>query len=261
MSEHDLIKSGSSDYETYEELLLERDQLEKEAGQMWIAYQKEFGALIVEIYEEKIECIKCKKNIAYYQKAINCGGRVNASEMKKYLEKGMASYYSNLKKLIKDCEKAKASETSTSYEAERSKKLYLRLAKLLHPDLNPETDRSEKLKKLWIRILEAYGANDIKSLSELEVLVRRALKELGMGEIKIDIPDIEERIEELKREIETIKTTEPYVFRDLVDDDIAVENKKEELKKELEEYRKYHKELNEVIYKMIQGGELKIYVD
>lgn len=106
----------------------------------------------------------------------------------------------------------------------------------------------------------AYHHNDVKELSELEVLVRKVLKELGSEDVKVDIPDIEEKIEALKSEIEGIKQTEPYCLRYLVEDEEAAEKKKTELREELETYQKYHKELNEVILKMLQTGGLKIYV-
>ena len=88
----DLVKSGDSKYDEYENLLLTRDQLRKEAGQIWTVYLQLFGRLITENYEEKLECIKCKKIIAYYQNAINHGGAVDSAAMQKYLDQEMAGY-------------------------------------------------------------------------------------------------------------------------------------------------------------------------
>ena len=254
----DLIKSTDSKYEEYENLLLERDQITKEAGQIWTVYLQLFGKLITDNYEEKLECIKCKKTIAYYQNALNHGGVVDSAAMEKYMEQEMAEYYANLRRMLKENEDANNAGTSTPYEVARAKTLYRRLAKLIHPDINPETDHS--LQELWQRILIAYHHNDVKELSELEVLVRKVLKELGSEDVKVDIPDIEEKIEALKSEIEGIKQTEPYCLRYLVEDEEAAEKKKTELREELETYQKYHKELNEVILKMLQTGGLKIYV-
>lgn len=256
----DLIKSTDSKYEEYENLLLERDQITKEAGQIWTVYLQLFGKLITDNYEEKLECIKCKKTIAYYQNALNHGGVVDSAAMEKYMEQEMAEYYANLRRMLKDNEDANNAGTSTPYEVARAKTLYRRLAKLIHPDINPETDHSKELQELWQRILIAYHHNDVKELSELEVLVRKVLKELGSEDVKVDIPDIEEKIEALKSEIEGIKQTEPYCLRYLVEDEEAAEKKKTELREELETYQKYHKELNEVILKMLQTGGLKIYV-
>ena len=256
----DLIKSTDSKYEEYENLLLERDQITKEAGQIWTVYLQLFGKLITDNYEEKLECIKCKKTIAYYQNALNHGGVVDSAAMEKYMEQEMAEYYANLRRMLKENEDANNASTSTPYEVARAKTLYRRLAKLIHPDINPETDHSKELQELWQRILIAYHHNDVKELSELEVLVRKVLKELGSEDVKVDIPDVEEKIEALKSEIEGIKQTEPYCLRYLVEDEEAAEKKKTELREELKTYQKYHKELNEVILKMLQSGGLKIYV-
>ena len=186
----ELIRSTHTNYDEYESLLLERDQAQKEAGQIWTCYIQTFGKLIADVYEGKIECIKCRKTIDFYQRALNHGGIVDQDAMQEYLDREMALYYVNLKRMQDDHQKCKNAGTSTSYEVQRSRTLYRRLAKLIHPDINPETDRQEILKELWQRILTAYGHNEIKALSELEVLVRKALKDLGQKEIKIDIPDI-----------------------------------------------------------------------
>lgn len=257
----DLIKSSDSKYDEYENLLLERDQLEKEAGQIWIVYLQIFGKLISDNYEEKLECVKCKKTIAYYQNALNHGGTVDAAAMQEYLDREMAEYYANLRQMLKDNEKADNAGTSSAYEVKRSKVLYRRLAKLVHPDINPETDRSKTLRELWERILIAYHANNVKELSELEVLVRKTVRDLGAGDVRADIPDIEEKIDALKDEIADIMNTEPYTLRGLVEDEEATRRKKQELEEELEAYRKYHEELKAVILNMLQGGGLKICVE
>ncbi len=256
----DLIKSSDSKYTEYENLLLERDQLEKEAGQIWTVYLQKFGKLISDNYEEKLECIKCKKIIAYYQTALNQGGKVDAAALEKYLEQEMAEYYANLHRMLRENADANNAGTSTPYEVERAKVLYRRLAKLIHPDINPETDTSEELQEIWNRTLIAYHHNDVKELAELEVLARRVLKDLGVGDVKVDIPDIEEKIDAVKTEIDQITHTEPYTLRYLVEDEEAAEKKRAELQEELESYQKYHKDLNNIILQMLQSGGLKIYV-
>lgn len=256
----DLIKSSDSKYEEYERLLLERDQVNKEAGQIWTTYLSEFGALITENYEEKLECVKCKKIIAYYQNALNHGGEIDSAAMQEYMDREMASYYSNLDRLIKDSEVARKAGKSTPYEVKRAKELYRRLAKLIHPDINPKTDRSDELQELWQRIMTAYHMNHVKELGELEVLVRRLLKEMGTGDVKVEIPDIDDKTEELRREIDTIRNTEPYTLRHILEDEHAAEKKKTDLREETESFRSYRKELEAVILQMLQSGGLKIYV-
>ena len=178
--------------------------------------------------------------------------------MQEYLDREMAAYYANLKRMEQDNERCRDAKVSSAYEVQRAKTLYRRLAKILHPDINPETDRQEELMELWQRGLTAYAHNDVKTLSELEILARKALKELGAGEIKVDIPDIEERIEALKEEIYDITHSEPYTYGELLDDKEATDKKTAELAQELESYREYHKELEDVIAQMIQGGGITL---
>ncbi len=256
----ELIKGADTPYEAYENLLLERDQISREADQIWIAYLRLFGKLIAELYEEKLECVKSKKIIAYYQRALNHGGDVDAAEMERFLEREMAEYYSHLRRMQKENDAAGHAKIVTPYEAERAKKLYRRLAKLLHPDLNPEVDRSDVLKELWQRVMTAYRRSDVKSLSELEVLARKALEEAGLSAVRVVIPDLQEKIDEIKREIEAIRSEEPYTLRFLVEDEEAQEAKRRELTEELEKYREYRRELNDTILKMLKSGGLKIHV-
>ena len=250
----ELIKTADSKYEEYEALLLERDQVEKEAGQIWTAYMKEFGQLIVDVFEKKVESIKRKKIIAYYQMQINRGEKIDPAAMEEYLKREMAAYYAQLRELIGSMKRCKGSKNSSPYEVKRSKLLYRRIAKLIHPDINPETDRNEQLRELWERTLRAYHANNVKELSEIEVLVRKVLKDLGLGDVKVDIPDTLDRINDLKKEIADITTTEPYIYKYLLESDDKVTGKKEELQKELDSYIHYIKQLDETIEELVVNG-------
>ena len=86
------------------------------------------------------------------------------------------------------------------------------------------------------------------------------LKDLGADEVKVDIPDIEEKIDAVRVEIDQIIHSEPYSLRYLVEDEDAAKKKKAELQEELESYQKYHRDLNNIILQMLQSGGLKIYV-
>ena len=243
----DIIKSRDERYERYEALLLERDVLRREAGGIWTIYLKNFGQLITDVFELKVDCIELKKSIAFCQAAANRGEKPSRAKLDRYIETNMAEYYRELKDMIRSRDEALASQAVTPYEAQQCKKLYRSLAKAIHPDLHPEVSDNATISELWSRIVEAYDHLDLKLLKELSVLVDAALKQLDMGEIAVDIPDISERIVELEEEIKRIRNTEPFTLKKLVEDEIKREGRKTELEQELDEYRKYKAELEQVL--------------
>ena len=245
----ELIRSGGGaedTYKRYEELIFERDRLEKEADQIGLAYTRTFGQLMTDVYEEKIECIKLRKMIAFYQAAANRGEQADMEEMIAYLQQEMAEYYANLEHMVRRNEAAKKSRVITEYEEKRIKALYRHIAKLLHPDIHPEVREDDFLMDLWTAAATAYHANDLKRLMDVEIMIQKALKDgappSGMGLVEINA-----RIEEIEEEIEEIRTTEPYIWHELLDDEAAKQKRITELKAELEQYREYRRGLEQVL--------------
>ena len=254
----DIIKTDNTKYEEYEALLLERDQAEKEAGSIWTAYTKEFGPLLTAVFEETIECIKRKKMISCYQDAINHGRNIDQNELQAWIDREMAEYNSRLQTMLKNNERCQKSKTSSAYKTKRCRELYRRIARKIHPDTHPGTDQNEILSDLWEQTVRAYHANDLKRISELEVLVNKAVRDMGKLPERIEIPDIEKRIDELKEEIMVIKTTEPYTHMYLLEDPDAVAGKKKELEEQLASYTKYKDELDLVISDLLSKGGFTI---
>ncbi len=231
----------------YEDLLIKRDILKKEAGSYMTAYICEFGQLITEVFEAEVECIRKKKSIAFCQTAVNRGEKPDAAELDAFVEKNMKEYYEQLEAMIKDNELCMQSKTFSEATVNKCKKKFRRIAKLIHPDINPQASGDKKIMELWERTVEAHNHNDLKALEELVVLVESAVKDGQINTQDIVIPDIEEKIARLEEEIEEILTTVPYTFGSLLDDFDKTEQFKTELQLELEEYEKYSKELDEVL--------------
>lgn len=252
MDEMFRIKRDS--YEMYEELLLQRDQLEREASSIRISYMKEFGDLITEDFNLKVECIKKKKTISYCQQAINRGMVLDMQAINDAIAEDMELYYMELAKLSQECELAKSSKTSSSGKAERAKKIYRRIAKRIHPDIYPQTMEYEELIDLWERAFVAYHMLDADELADIEVLVNKFLKEIGEDSFEVDIPDLEDRIEKLEAEISEIITTEPYIFKDILEDELVVAEKKSDMKAEIIEYKRYLEELSEILNNLLAEG-------
>lgn len=242
----------------YEELLVKRDQYIKEAGSYQTAYIAEFGELIDANFELKVECIKVKKTISYCRRRMNRGLAVDVARMQSEIAQEMTLYYAQLKEMQSETEAAKAAPFLSEYQVSRSKKIYRRLAKKLHPDINAKTATTETLKDLWNRIVIAYHKSDPEALAELEVLARAELEKLGDDGWAIAFDDIEERIERVEREINEILTTEPYTYRALLEDEEKKKAHRAELEEEHEDLTRYLDDLRRTLEAMLAEGGAKL---
>ena len=251
----DLMEVERPGIEEYTELLVRRDQLQKEAASYMTCYTAEFGELITKNFELKIACIKKKKTINYCRRRMNRGLAIDAARMNEEIEQEMQLYYVQLQEMINDTETARRAKDVGEFRFNRAKKIYRRLAKLLHPDINKETMENETLKDLWTRIVIAYRSSNIDELDDLEVLVHKAMESIGEEAFVQEIDDIEEKIERVERQINDILTTEPYTYREILCDAGKKEAYKDQLQKEYEDYEQYLESLKETFEEMLcQGG-------
>lgn len=244
----------NASYKRYADLIKKRDELRKAAFHYDYAYTNEFGDLILEVFEKKIECIRKKKMISYCQMMKNRGQFVNQEELQEYLQIEMASFYLHLEYLVERNKVAKSSTAVPEKDIIEIKRIYRRIAKLIHPDMNSAVREDEKLLDIWSRVVVAYKCNSLNELRELEALLREEICKNGVFPPGIIIPNILERLKELENEIETIKETDPYLYKFLLEDPSLVEEKKSELKEELEEYEEYSRSLETALIEALGKG-------
>ncbi len=250
----DIIKATDEHYEQYEKLLLERDNYRWQAEQYLRAYIREFGQLITDSFEKKISCIEKKKTISFCQMYANRGEPVDLNALNGYITAEMAEYRKQLQNMIHDNEASKSLGKISESDRLKIKQIYRKIAKQFHPDIFPATAENDKLRELWDRVVGAYNCNDLKEISELEILVSKAVASEGGNYDNIDIPNIEDKITELEKEIDAIISTDPYRYKFLLEDRELVNAKKAELQKEIEEYTAYEKELQDILKKFLKNG-------
>lgn len=239
-----LIKIRDTDLTEYENLLLFRDELNKEALHYEAEYTRVFGSLVLKLFKLKIECIKFKKSIEFCERIRNRGQSVNPRELQDFLDHEMAAFNQELEHLKRKNEIARNAKAITEFDLIQIKRIYHKLAKSLHPDINPAFAKSKELKELWIRICSAYKANDLPLLKELEILVNRAMD--GKRNIDFAIPDIANRIISVKEEIREIENTDPYQYKFILNDPNIVKEKKKILKEEIGNFENHRKELEDL---------------
>ncbi len=250
----EIVYKEDGRYGEYENLLLDRERCRKEADQALRQYIRVFGEQITAVFKQKIACIERKKMLTYCMIYCNRGESVDMERVQEQIKQDMTDYQQQLHEMIAENEACKNVKRIPEHDVVKIRQIYRRIAKKLHPDLNPLTEEHEELMELWRRNVTAYNCNDLKELEEIEVLVDKALEDLGQGKTEISIPDIDFKIERLYEEIKKIKTTDPYLYRQLLDDPSLVREKKQTLDEELAEYKEYAQQLEQELKQFIVEG-------
>ena len=248
------MSDKQDNYQQYEKLLFERDKYKKQAGEYLRDYIREFGELMTDVFRKKISCIEKKKMISYCQLRVNRGEMINAQAMNDFIQREMEEYNEQLAGMMHNNELCKKGITISNSDVMQIKRIYRRIAKKIHPDIHPGTLELPVLSDLWVEVMDAYDRNDLKALEELEIQINSILRELGDDVPDAEIPGIDEKIKVLEAEIEKILSTDPYQYRFLLEDEEKVQEYKEELQEELEEYTRYEKQLIEILKKYVAGG-------
>lgn len=249
-----IIKIKNEGFSEYEQVLIERDTLKKEALAIHREYLRTFGDLMVKVFQKQVDCIKKKSMISFCLSAINRGTIVDQKELSEFIDKETKVFNEELKDLVDETKEVKKFKSGNLVDVAKVKKLYRKLAKLIHPDINPKTNENEHLKELWMMVVIYYNCNDLKGLEEAEVLINKALQDLNLETNEIEIFDLEEKIKEVKKEILQIKTSNPYLYKFLLNNKEALIAKENELQKELLEFENYDKELETNIVEIIKMG-------
>ena len=231
------------DLAIFKDLILKRDNLKKEERYIYLRYIQTFGNLIAKRFSLQIECIKLKKIIALCQAKENRGeSSIILSLIEQDVDAELNEYYQELQTI---CELSKKDSKSISeYEYMMIKKKYKCIAMRIHPDLHREYANDTELMDLWEEVKYAYKRNDLVALEDVEFLIYEYLKTHGES-VDIDIHNLTEKIKKVENEIEWIVSNDPYRYKFILDDKIAIKEKQREYEEDIEEYQAYLVELTE----------------
>lgn len=252
-----VIKVKNISYERYGELLLKKENLKKEAEQYKIQYDEIFNVLNNDTYEARMECVRKRKIVSYCQNLTELGSLIFRKDLDEYIDKAMKDYKDALQYILKEDDDNLSIKKANTEHSKQIKTIYRQLAKLVHPDMNSDLKDNKVIQDLWNRTCIAYNCSNLEELEELEVLINRYLESINHYHIEIEIPNVDEKIFNLNREIKKIIHTNPYQYKYVIADRDMIVKKKEELLKELSDYKRYLNELNKQIeaFHIIEVGE------
>lgn len=225
----------------FEKAVLEREDVRRESKSIYATYMAYFGDLLKELYTLKVECVKYKKQIAFCQAKENEMKITSGYELECFIENEMEPYIEKLNLMLD----SSSVEKVDSQEVEECKKIYYKIAKWIHPDLNPKCMQFSEIRTLWEGARTAYYYFNLKELQEYEIALASLLDKYEIKEIETIDGDVEEKLKEVVEEINKIKNTKPYIYKELLEDPSAMANRAEELGSEIEQYKEYLDELKD----------------
>ena len=223
-------------------LLLERDELQFViCKNIETAYMLSLGSIEYKAYEAQCAALRLKRKIELIQAKKNRQEKIIISAIEETLDNEFAEYQKQLDEQIDKMNNAlerSRSEILTDEENKELKKLYRRIVKSLHPDINPDVSSAQIT--LFENAVNAYKNGDLPTLRIIGSMVGGdSLPEQhtdAMAQLAEEKKRLQSSIESVRDSIEKIKSEYPYTLKDIIDDEEKTKQKKLELEKILGQY-------------------------
>lgn len=226
-----------------EELIFERDHLKfVDCKNLKDNYLLEFGVLENSLYREYCNYLRLRRKKDLIQARINRQEEIGMEEIEKQLDDEFGEYEEKLNQKIYDLKIAfKRAELDflSEEDSKLMKKLYMGIVKRIHPDVNPLI--SEEQKDLFYKATEAYENGDLTNIQIIFEIVSNDnmdyVDSLSPKTLKDEVKRLENLIETIKNEIESIKTNPPYIWKIYLEDYDKTMEKRKELYEKIDSYK------------------------
>lgn len=223
-------------------LLLERDEFEFViCKNIETEYMLKLGYIEYKAYEAQCYSLRLKRKIELIQAKKNRREKVAVSVIEDKLDKEFAEYRKKLDAQINKVNEAlKRSKADVLSEEETNelKKLYRKIVKALHPDINPNV--SEAQIKLFENAVAAYAVGDLNTLRIIyEMVGDNPLSDQpqnAMVQLANEKDRLNKLLKNIRESIEKIKSEYPYTMKEILDNAEKTAQRKQELENILEQY-------------------------
>lgn len=225
-----------------ENYILERDYLQLVVCENIAAsYMLIFGSLEYRIYESYCRYLRLRRKKELIQAKKNRGERANMDAVESKLDKEFIEYKKKLEEKIYEINRAlerSKLETLNEEESTQLKKLYKNIVKRLHPDLNPSISDGEI--ELFYQATDSYKQGDILTLQIIDKIVEDNGKKeelpISNSSLYKEIERLENLVEKIQKDIETIKENPPYTWQIYLEDEKKRSEKLNELAADLKSF-------------------------
>ena len=223
-------------------LLLERDELQFViCKNIETEYMLKLGSIEYKAYEAQCAALRLKRKVELIQARKNRQEKVVISVIEGTLDREFAEYQKQLDEQIDKMnyalKRSKAEELSDE-EIKEVKKLYRKIVKALHPDMNPDVSGVQM--QLFENAILAYKNGDLETLRIIgEMVGNDPLPEQHqdtMTQLVAERERLQGLLKSIRESIENIKSEYPYTMKDILEDAEKTEQKRQELEGILEQY-------------------------
>jgi hypothetical protein len=223
-------------------------------------YYERVGKLKVELLHVQTLTYALRRKMELIQAFVNQGKQVQMQAIEVLLKKEMEERVHKLDYETRRMEAMLALKLLPLLKPEDSamiRSVYYKLAKNLHPDLNP--DPEGKNRSLWEQVSEAYRMGDLQRMQMLELLADAGGDHLP--EAPKILNDLKERIrmmngymEKLMEDIRSIKSAFPFDLADLLPDQEWVSGENKKSIEAIAASKAQQNAFREAIDKLVSGG-------
>lgn len=226
-------------------LLLERDELQFViCKNIETEYMLKLGSIEYKAYEAQCAALRLKRKIELIQAKKNRQEKVIISAIEETLDTEFAEYQKQLNEQIdkmNDALKRSKAEVLSDEDNKKLKKLYRKIVKALHPDINPDVSQAQV--QLFDNAVSAYKNGDLNTLRIIgEMVGNNPLSEQhkdAMTQLVEERERLQGLLKSIRESIDNIKSEYPYTMKEIIEDEEQTEQKKKELENILSQYNEF----------------------